>query len=60
LEEDLASQTVSLLTDTPRCHDMEQNARALALRAYAWPVSVQRLCDYYDSVLQASRAARVE
>jgi len=60
LEDDLASHAAALLGDIPRCHEMGQKARALALRAYTWPVSVQRLSAYYDAVLQPRGMAHAE
>lgn len=60
LEEDLASQAAALLSDLHRCHDMEQKAHALARRAYTWPASAQKLCAYYETVLQARRTAHAE
>jgi glycosyltransferase involved in cell wall biosynthesis len=58
LEEDLARQATALLSDQHRCRDMEQKAQALALRAYTWPVSVQRLCAHYDAILESRKSAR--
>jgi len=60
LEDDLASHAAALLGDIPHCHEMGQKARALALRAYTWPVSVQRLSAYYDAVLQPRGMAHAE
>ena len=57
LEDDLASHAVALLGDPRNCRDMGRRARALALRAYTWPASAQRLCAYYDTVLEWQRAA---
>ena len=53
LEDDIARHAVALLSDVRRCHDMAQKARELAVRAYSWPASVQGLCAYYGSVLEA-------
>jgi len=60
LEEDIASNATALLGDLEACRAMEHKARALALRAYTWPASVQRLCAYYDTVLRSQRAECVE
>lgn len=60
LEDDLAVRTATLLDDPHLCRDMEHKARALAVSAYTWPASAQKLCAYYDSVLERSHAAGME
>lgn len=60
LEGDLANHAVALLGDPHNCRDMSRKARALALRAYTWPASAQKLSAYYDAVLEMHRAARLE
>ncbi len=51
LEDDLAMYAAALLDDPHRRRDMEHKARALALRAYTWSASAQKLCAYYEAVL---------
>lgn len=60
LADDLADYAAALLGDTSRCQDMGRKARALALRAYTWPASTQKLCAYYDAILDARRARSPE
>jgi glycosyltransferase involved in cell wall biosynthesis len=60
LEDDLAHHAVALLSDPHNCRDMGRQARALALRAYTWPTSAQKLSVYYDAVLEMRRATRLE
>lgn len=52
LEEDLASHAAALLSDELGRRDMVLKARALAARAYTWPVSAQKLCAYYDAIVE--------
>lgn len=60
LEDDLAMHAVALLDDPHRHRDMERKARALALSAYTWPASAQKLCAYYEAVLAARCTAGLE
>ncbi len=60
LEKDLAHHAIALLGDPHNCRDMGRKARVLAMRAYTWPASAQKLSVYYDAVLEMRRAARLE
>jgi glycosyltransferase involved in cell wall biosynthesis len=55
---DLANHAADLLLDREKRREMRGRARALAQRAYTWPVSTQRICALYDRVIAGHRVTR--